>query len=232
MTSKHTSFFMLLEELQQPGCALCRLGATAANRFLDALLYEYVNDFDMRRTLQASHGFCPTHSVALVSRHDALGTSILYNSVLARLQTELEALETVDQKGVLDRLRDQLGSGAGSDALLAAEAGCPACDQRDEATSRALGIMAKHAGDEELVAALKESGGFCLPHLRVALNRLTGPARDQIRIREQEVLQALRDELGEAIRKYDYRFQGEGFGAEEDAWRRAVEVTAGMPGVF
>jgi hypothetical protein len=40
-------------------------------------------------------------------------------------------------------------------------------------------------------------------------------------------METLRAELGEFIRKNDYRFINEGFGAERDAWRRAVATGAG-----
>ena len=36
MKSKHFSYFRVVEALREPGCALCRLGGTAANRVLDA----------------------------------------------------------------------------------------------------------------------------------------------------------------------------------------------------
>ena len=42
-----------------------------------------------------------------------------------------------------------------------------------------------------------------------------------------EKMKKLRAELGEFIRKNDYRFIHEGFGAERDSWRRAVVMGAG-----
>jgi hypothetical protein len=40
-------------------------------------------------------------------------------------------------------------------------------------------------------------------------------------------MEKLRAELGEFIRKNDYRFIHEGFGTERDSWRRAVAMGAG-----
>jgi hypothetical protein len=232
MTGKHFSYFRVLEALGEDGCALCRLGGTAANRFLDALLYEYVNDTGMRRTLVAAHGFCPNHSNALVARHDALGTSILYKAILNHLQAELDSLAPGAKEGLVRRLREQLSGSGGTGALLAAHEPCPACAQRDGAVRRALATIAEHEGDEELAIALGESDGFCLPHLRFAMAELTGPALARVVNRQRDVWQALDAELAEALRKHDYRFRDEGFGDEEDSWRRAVEAVAGAPGVF
>jgi hypothetical protein len=232
MKSKHFSYFRVVEALREPGCALCRLGATAANRFLDSLLYEYVNDTGMRRQLVHAHGFCPTHSSALVARHDALGTSILYKAILNHLQAELETVMPEPRGGWGSRLREQLGGARGVADRLAAHEACPACTQRDDAVLRALAIVSEHDGDAELSGALVASDGLCLPHLRAALAQLSGPALAQVLARQRAVWQALDGELAEAIRKHDFRFRHESFGDEEDSWRRAVEAVAGAPGVF
>lgn len=232
MISKHTSYYQVVETLREPGCALCRLGRTAAGRFLDALLYEYVNDTGMRRLLVAAHGFCPNHSQALVARHDALGTSILYRAIFNHLQDELEQSVPANKEDLMSRLREQLGGASSGSTWLAAHKPCPACERRDAAAQRALAIIAEHAGDEELAAALAGSSGFCLPHLQVAIAQLQGATLAQVVDRQREVWQGLEAELAEAIRKHDYRFRNEPFGAEGDAWRRAVEATAGLPGVF
>jgi hypothetical protein len=232
MKSKHFSYFRVLEALREPGCALCRLGGTAANRFLDSLLYEYVNDTGMRRMLVEAHGFCPNHSNALVARHDALGTSILYKAILNHLQAELETVTPEAREGWGSKLREQLGGARGASDRLAAHEGCPACTQRDDAVLRALAIVAEHEGDAELAAALAASDGFCLPHLRMALPQLSGRALAQLLARQRAVWQALDGELAEAIRKHDFRFRDEAFGDEEDSWRRAVEAVAGAPGLF
>lgn len=74
--------------------------------------------------------------------------------------------------------------------------------------------------------------GFCLPHLRQVTARLRGEALERLLQYQQERWEELRAELAEIVRKNDYRFQGEGFGAERDAWLRAVRAVVGEPGVF
>lgn len=228
---KHFSYFRVVEALSGAGCALCRLGGVAANRFLDSLLYEYVNDTGMRQRIVEAHGFCPNHSQALVARHDALGTSILYKAILNHLQAELEAPPEA-RAGWGSRLRDQFRGPSEAAERLAAHQPCPACVQRDDAVRRALTLIAEHEGDAELAAAIAAGDGLCLPHLRLALAELPGRALAQVLQRQRAVWQALDAELAEALRKHDFRFRDEAFGAEEDSWRRAVEAVAGMPEVF
>jgi hypothetical protein len=127
MKRKHFPYFRILEALREPGCALCRLGGLAADRFLEALLYEYVNDAGMRKMLVAAHGFCPNHSNALVARHDALGTSILYKAILNHLQAELDEVVPAARGSMVSKLRDQLSGTMGAAAKLAAHELCPAC---------------------------------------------------------------------------------------------------------
>jgi hypothetical protein len=232
MKRKHFPYFRILEALREPGCALCRLGGLAADRFLEALLYEYVNDAGMRKMLVAAHGFCPNHSNALVARHDALGTSILYKAILNHLQAELDEVVPAARGSMVSKLRDQLSGTMGAAAKLAAHELCPACAQRDDAVLRALAVMGEHEGDAELSQAVQASDGFCLPHLRLALAQLSGPALAHLLERQRAVWQTLDSELAEAIRKHDFRFRHEQFGEERDAWRRAVEAVAGMPGTF
>ena len=60
--SKHMTYHSLREALAAPGCAFCRLVASAVDRYLRALLHESVNDPEVRERLRASRGFCREHS--------------------------------------------------------------------------------------------------------------------------------------------------------------------------
>ncbi|MGC1377415.1 MAG: DUF6062 family protein, partial [Anaerolineales bacterium] len=87
---------------------------------------------------------------------------------------------------------------------------------------------AKHIDDEDMTSALKKSDGLCLFHIRHALRHTRVPEKRALLLSiEQEILGKLRMELGEFVRKNDYRFAKESFGSERDSWRRAVAVVAG-----
>lgn len=231
MASKHTPYFNLLDALKAPGCAPCRLGRRAAEQYLEAILYERVNDAGTQHTLTEAHGLCPTHSEHLLRLRDSLGTAILYDAVLRHL------LEELPQNGILradwlGRLATRLGGTRAGAPVLVPHAICPAWRRCDEAGARALGLFGEHHDDPDLRAALEASSGLCLPHVRHAVETLPGPALQTLLARQREAWQALRAQLAELIRRNDYRFRDEGFGEEGDSWIRAVHATAGEPGVF
>ena len=55
----------LREALAQPGCALCKLVSLTVDRYLEALLWESVNDYGLRDRIRRARGFCPEHSRSL-----------------------------------------------------------------------------------------------------------------------------------------------------------------------
>lgn len=136
MTARHTPYFNLLDALKASGCALCTLGKTAAANFLDGMLYEYVNDPGMQQRLIEAHGFCATHSRLLLTYHNALGITILYNAIMRHLEKELQQQKSKSANW-LDRLIRKIGRGG--PPPLAAHAPCPACRIRDETAVTHLG---------------------------------------------------------------------------------------------
>jgi hypothetical protein len=65
------------EAFGQPGCPFCRLLARSADRYLDAVLWEQVNDTTVRSELNQARGYCPQHGWMLVRAGAALGVAIL-----------------------------------------------------------------------------------------------------------------------------------------------------------
>jgi hypothetical protein len=47
---------------------------------------------------------------------------------------------------------------------------------------------------------------------------------------ERPHLERLRDQLSEIVRKHDYRFRDEAYGAEADSWQRALALLSGEKG--
>src|SRR5947199_6202609 len=87
--SKHLPYHRLLEQLREPGCAICVLGAREAARYLDGLCWEYVNDPGVRERLRASLGFCPQHAHQLDAHPDRLAVAILYHDFIGHAAQEL-----------------------------------------------------------------------------------------------------------------------------------------------
>ena len=105
---------------------------------------------------------------------------------------------------------------------------CPVCEHRDETTHSTLAVFVEELETPEMTDALQASEGLCLPHLRLALERVkdTSACETLLTIHRQK-LESLRAELEEFIRKNDYQAIKEGFGKEGDAWLRAIGMVAG-----
>jgi hypothetical protein len=105
---------------------------------------------------------------------------------------------------------------------------CPACEQRDTIVRQALSELITYIDDEELLTALQNSDGLCLPHLGLALQEIKEPRVGKTLLAiQRKKIEHLRHEMAEFLRKNDYRFMGEGFGKERDSWLRAIGLAAG-----
>jgi hypothetical protein len=56
--TKSSGFYDLRQAFGEPGCALCRLLAQAADGYIDSLLWELVNDPALRLELNQTRGYC------------------------------------------------------------------------------------------------------------------------------------------------------------------------------
>jgi hypothetical protein len=227
----------LLEACKQPGCPVCRLVNQAVERYLDNLFYENVNDGDLRAQLRSSLGFCHGHAWLALKPGigDALGVAIIYHDVLTNILRKLPETESGSQdQGWLSSLLGQMPRQL-SDQIkeiantITPNEPCPACQKRDQATELYLSELFKGLKNEQMLAALRDSDGLCLPHLHQAFKEHAqdGEAVSALFAISQKKLAELDKELAEIIRKSDYRFRDEGFGEEGDAWRRVIRVSVG-----
>jgi hypothetical protein len=208
--TKSATYFSIIEACEKDGCPLCRVKQDAVIKFLETLFYEQVNELEMRERLRKSLGLCHEHAwlAADGMQGNALGLAILYDDLLR------VALQHLNEKSGKQR--------------FAPTGKCPACEQRDSVGHRVLSVLTKYLAEDEMCEAMARSGGLCLSHLRLILEHLKDPsAQTALLSVQQEKMEKLRAELGEFIRKNDYRFIHEDFGAERDAWRRAVAMGAG-----
>lgn len=234
------TFYDLRDALQEPGCAVCRLRAVASERFIDGLIDEKVNDPGLRATLRLSRGFCHQHAWLLDRSGAALGTAIVSHDVLKHVLADMErgefvpppALSFTRAQELLDQSRPKSAT-SGFVAALEPAAECPACTRARETEEACLATLREHALEEGgLLADYRVSDGFCLPHFRRLMAGVNDAALFAALTEAQRAIwQQLVDELGEAIRKSDYRFYGELLPNEGHAWRRAIVALGGnLPG--
>ncbi len=217
----------LLRDLRHPGCPACRAADRAARKRIDSILWEYVNDPDVRGALVTSHGFCARHArVALeVAREQAagLGMAIIYEHLLRHCRAHVE------------RYRDEGTRGGwlsrpGDPADILDVGDCPACQAARFVAESYLDVAADSAPDSEVTEALARDGrGFCLPHLVLGLSRASERERVERLARIfLDTSERLESELRTYIDKHDYRRVDEPKGSESDSWVRALGWIVGF----
>ena len=231
-----STVYNLQEACRKPGCPICRVQQQSVERYLDNQFYENVNSPNWRDQLRASLGFCYEHAWLGVNQRlgDALGYSIIYrdivNSILARLEDGNRSTHLSHRRSSLWQQLPQSARDTIEKVLDAftPRKRCPACEAGDHATRTLLSALVAELGNPEMIQALRSSDGLCLPHLRSALEHVRDQtASEQLIHIHREKLENLKTELSEFIRKNDYQASKEGFGAEGDAWLRAVGMIVG-----
>jgi len=211
--------YNLTQALTGPTCPVCRCLAEATRRFLDNLMYEFVNDNQTRDRLRATRGFCREHAWTLQKMGDPLGHSILYADLIDAYRQHLE------KKGLLSKIKStKFGQGK--------EEECLACREEREMERRYIFGLLRALNNGEFREAYRSSAGLCLPHYQLAEQQATdGDVRATLREVQIDRFAKLSAELKEFIRKSDYRNVDELPGEERDAWIRAVGLWVGSPHV-
>jgi hypothetical protein len=208
---EHTIYHNLLEAMGQSGCPICRLSDRAVDGYLDHLLYADVNSIERRAEIRAARGFCADHGAALMSIGRALGIAIIYKDVLDNILRALPA-----------------GPTASAASALSPDTACPACRYYATMQDIYIGGFIQHLETAAFRERVLASEGLCLTHFGHALACAMDASRRQFLYDQQiERWQTLSGELGEYIRKNDYRFRSEGFGGESNSWERALLSISG-----
>jgi hypothetical protein len=226
--TKHLSYHALVEALDSDGCPFCVLVTGALERYFSTVLYEQVNDVDLRATLRASQGFCAAHGEMLRRARSALGSAIIHRDIMNTLARKLEE-EQPPEKTPLGWLRGLAGAEERSRAAVLRRAKCcPACQHAREREQNYADTLLLNWDDELLQAKFRNSAGLCLSHLRLTLARTRDDGQfEALRAVHLAIWRDLIGELGEFIRKNDYRFSGEEIGAEGTSWSRAIDLVSG-----
>lgn len=201
-----------------PACAVCRLTARSVERWLRTYLAEYVNDPASRDVLRRAQGFCGEHTRVLASLNETLGIAILYAD-LARLTRERWE-QSLAGSAPLSFWRKNNPLRRQSEERPAP---CPACAAQQEAQARFVRACAEGLDKPDVWNALQANAGLCAPHISQIAGYAAPEAAARLLRLESERLTALQAELEEIIRKNDYRFRGEAWGGERNAWRRALD---------
>lgn len=231
--SKQSAYYQELEEmLAKPGCPLCHVGHKVARSYLENLLWGSVNDPPTRAKLDQTLGFCGQHSRDLLSyAGERLGTAIIQQ---AMLKEALRRLKRSGQPARQPGLQRQLAalfkpptSSGDSPAALSPKGDCPVCTHRWEMERRSLEVLVEHLVDD-LEIPLEEAGGLCWDHLDRALSICRDQAFPTLAALQVRVWEETIADLGEFIRKRDYRFSHEPLSdAETVSMVRTIAILTG-----
>lgn len=235
--TKSAGFYDLRQALAEPGCALCRLLAQTADGYIDSMLWELVNDPELRQELNETRGYCRDHAWLLVRHGASLGAAIMMKDIIDTLfriaaAGQIEPPASFSLRQMWQNFNTpQPNAGAKLADALAPQAPCPVCVKVQTSETYYTAALRQHlTGPDSLAPAYAASAGLCLPHFRLVLAGITGPETLTALIDAQKaVWQRLSAELGEFIRKKDHRFQHETYGPEGDSWLRAIEAVVGTP---
>jgi uncharacterized protein DUF6062 len=236
---KYIGFFRLVDACDRPGCPVCRCLQTDSRQYLDSLLYEQVNDPDTRRRLHGSWGLCNWHTWMLREVSDpAFGTAILYEDFLRAAIERIErgADRVIGHARGLSGWLSRLGRRARRSLLTQMyrrRAVCPGCSLIAESETHYVRLALHFIEDPQFENAYSRSQGLCVPHVLQALDLAASAAqaRQFVALTLPKWAELRRDLQG-FIGKHDYRKRQPFTEAESVAYLRALEMLAGVPGLF
>ena len=233
--NKNRAYFRLLETLENTTCPICALVLEDSRSYLDALFYESVLDVPTRMNFMESFGFCSWHARQIPSLPSIcapnVGFAIFASDLLRKLDyvgraiTE-ERAHRWKWKSWVKRKRRRL-------IAFLKERPCPACDHVKQFESYHLNDFMEAIGDKDFLAAYQASQGICLPHFLILDETFLSHANFALLFDAQLAKgKALRNTLEEFIRKQDFRFSDQITSEESKAWKSALDILVGSPGVF
>jgi len=232
---KWIDYFDLLDALKKPGCPLCIRLKELSLKFLDNLFYERVTDVWTRVGLRKAKGLCNWHAwMSMEIPNSGSGIAIIYKDLLdaeIRKLSEWQEARGFSDKGKRMRIRKRDQSIFLS--LWMEKASCPICESVKEHERFDMGILLDFIDEEGFSQEFVKSSGICIRHLLRIMGGFDKHPNLSLLVEKQvKKYQCLSGELGEFIRKLDYRFSKEPKGSEVDSWKRAIEQFSGQKEIF
>jgi hypothetical protein len=223
--------------LHEPGCAFCRMRDKSAFNYVDAILFELVNDPQSRILFNKARGYCDNHMGLLLLEGHAAGAGILMDGLMKTLLRILQNNAGAKAKpSQINKLLQnvKLANREPINALLndlEEEIPCPVCSYIEDLEKKHTHTLLKHfTGDYALSADFAQSDGLCLPHLKLVLSQAgMGESVRQLLELQEAIWQQLEGEVSEFVRKCDHNARDERITDEESISRmKAMSLIAGI----
>jgi hypothetical protein len=219
-------YYELIEQFGQGGCPICHLLSRDVDRFLDTLLYEFVNEPSMQNDFRDSRGLCHQHGWQITKQRNVLSIAILYHAVLDEV---IQITNDHSSNHPQQRMKRFFAPNRSLADGLEPSAPCPACALVEENQARYIQILADHLSDAKLQSAYRASDGVCLEHFKL-LARQTADQALLVDI-QSAIWRQLQQQLQGFIRKYDVHQAENPDDSEKDSWRRTLARISGERGL-
>ncbi len=217
--------------MAESGCAICTLTTNGAVRYVDNLLWQMVNEIDIRAALNAARGYCQIHAWMLNRRGGALGVAILMRDVIKTLLRATDATTGSKSRSAWNLWRNAPGGDlAETVSELKPQTLCPiSAHVRGLEHELTMTLLDNLHGEQGLAATYRRSDGICLPHFRKLLTHAQPRHNTELLLATQrEAWTRLHEDLSEFIRKNDHRFHDEKITmSEADSWQVALAEISG-----
>jgi len=201
-----------LREAMGEGCPICRILRSYEGSQIDTILYEHVNDPEVRKEFQKSFGLCTYHAWKTLKKAYSepllgpLGVAVIYESILSRYITSLEERKTLDE----------------GECFL-----CELVQQKEMDTIEAFADRI-----EELLQDYENSNSIlCKKHYEMLLRELSQRNPKTVdRLQEIQVkkLKELQKRINSFIDKFDYRAKEEPTKEEASSLPLTIEALKGL----
>lgn len=203
---KTQKYYDFMDFFDKDDCPICLMRKKWAHEFVDAFLYEGVNDRSFRKIIRDNGGFCRRHAYDMMAQGDPLAHSILYSDLIG------DYLKNIDAKK---------------------KKGCLMCDKEQEADKIMYrAFMEYFINDEPFRQKIADTKCcICRPHLKElkdVFGRNKNALKDLYAVQIDNLTRA-KEHLDEIVRKHDYRYTDEPLTEPERlAWKRAVKLMVGQ----
>lgn len=219
----------LFQALERPGCPVCTVRRDALQRAMDYWQYEGFSDADDRERLVRSQGFCAHHTWQLARMPASFQLALVYQSTLPELIRKLKQRReqlVPAPRGVRRWLRSRWWRDHRRQSAAAPP--CPLCRKQQELDERLTTILLSLLASLPFCQRLSQAPGLCLAHFEQTYEHAeTSEQRSFLLDCQSLSAQRLQEDLGELLRKHDYRFLQEPRGEEMTSWRRAAAFFVG-----
>ncbi len=201
-----------LREAMDEGCPVCRILRSYEESQIDTILYEHVNDPEVRKKFQESSGLCTYHAWKTLKKAYSepllgpLGVAVIYESILSRYIASLEERKSPNE----------------GECFL-----CELVQQKEKDTIEAFAERI-----EELLPDYENSNSIlCKRHYKMLLQELNQrdpKTADRLREIQIKKLKELQKRINSFINKFDYRAEEEPTKEETSSLPLTIEVLKGL----